>query len=675
MSDSNAQQKVTYIGKVDYRNKELTFGIKERDRTRHTYIIGKTGMGKSTLLENLAIQDINNGEGVCILDPHGSMAEKLLDHIPESRIKDVVYFAPFDGDHPIGLNVLEKVDADKRYLVANGVMAAFKKLFKDQFSSRMEYILNNIILALLENDGQSLLGVNRMLIDKEYRKFIVSNVTDPTVKDFWEKEYANYTDKFAAEAAPAIQNKVGQFVANPLIRNIIGQKKTSFDIRKLMDEKKILIVNLSKGKVGEGNANLIGSLLVTKIYLAAMSRADAGPYELEKLPPFYFYVDEFQNFANESFASILSEARKYNLALTVAHQYVEQMEDEVKAAVFGNVGTMIVFRVGATDAEIFEKEFSPTFIMDDIVNLSAHQIYLRLMIDGVGSSPFSARTLDPIKQPAISFSSAIIAHTRATYGRPRFLVEEEVVAFYSPVKKEERPNERSGEKSGEKSSDKQFDRPEKTAYVEKKKEPYQPHSPISRYPIPSHNNPLPESKPEVKVVGTGEERKERELTVRKITDTTPLPPRRFEPKKEEERKDSLKQIVYSDNRKIEEVFHQPPQPLHNARPKYQPEKNKNSEPILRNISVPVFDEKPALSLKDALAKALSEHNKDNVVAPSYTQGNDAIDVSTLHNKEKKDEEVRPTRRQSDDEKKYNEKIELKVRKEIDEEILRKLLED
>ncbi len=666
MSDSNAQQKVTYIGKVDYRNKELTFGIKERDRTRHTYIIGKTGMGKSTLLENLAIQDINNGEGVCILDPHGSMAEKLLDHIPESRIKDVVYFAPFDGDHPIGLNVLEKVDADKRYLVANGVMAAFKKLFKDQFSSRMEYILNNIILALLENDGQSLLGVNRMLIDKEYRKFIVSNVTDPTVKDFWEKEYANYTDKFAAEAAPAIQNKVGQFVANPLIRNIIGQKKTSFDIRTLMDEKKILIVNLSKGKVGEGNANLIGSLLVTKIYLAAMSRADAGPYELEKLPPFYFYVDEFQNFANESFASILSEARKYNLALTVAHQYVEQMEDEVKAAVFGNVGTMIVFRVGATDAEIFEKEFAPTFIMDDIVNLSAHQIYLRLMIDGVGSSPFSARTLDPIQQPASSFAQAIIAHSRSTYGRTRFSVEEEVVAFYTPVKKEEKPRE------------KEFDTSVKKDFIDKKKEPYQPHSPISRYPIPPERAPHEESKlevkPEVKVVV--EERKERDLRIRKITDTTPLPPRRFEPKKEEEQKEPIKQDVYSGTRNIEEVFHQPPQP---SRPQYQPERSKSREPILKSMSVPTFDEKPPLSLKDALAKALSEHSKERARITPHLQTIDTTTVTVQYDKKnidvRSEERDSSIRRHSDDEKKYNEKIELKVRKEIDEEILRKLLEE
>ena len=461
MSEGEPKQKLTYIGKIDYRDKQVAFGIKAEDRTKHTYIIGKSGMGKSTLLENFIIQDINNGEGVCVIDPHGSLAEMILHHIPESRIKDVVYFAPFDGEYPVGLNMLEKVPAEKRYLLANGMMSAFKKIFTDgdgkgTFSARMEYVLNNIILALLENEGQTLLGVNRMLFDKDYRKFIVSNVTDPTVKDFWVNEYANYTEKTAQDLAPAIQNKIGQFVSNPLIRNIIGQKKTSFDIRDIMDTKKIFIANLSKGKVGEGNANLLGSLLITKIYLAAMSRADVDVYEAKKLPPCYFYVDEFQNFANDSFASILSEARKYKLALTVAHQYIEQMTDEVKSAVFGNVGTMITFRIGATDAEVFEKEFAPKFVLDDFVNLSAHQIYLRLMIDSQGSAPFSARTLPPIEKPVHSFDQAVIAHTRVTYAKPRFVVEEEIAAFYASnkdkektEKSEKKPQTNSFSSSGE----------------------------------------------------------------------------------------------------------------------------------------------------------------------------------------------------------------------------------
>jgi hypothetical protein len=429
----NPDEKITYFAETDFRNKKTKFGIKAKDRTRHMYVIGMTGMGKSTLLENMAIQDIQSGEGVAFIDPHGGTAEKLLRYIPESRLKDVIYFAPFDTEHPISFNVLENVDPDKRYLVANGLMSAFKKIWVDAWSARMEYILNNILLALLEYPGSTLLGVNRMLTDKEYRKRIVDNVKDPSVKAFWTEEYAKYTDKFAAEAAPAIQNKVGQFTANPLIRNLIGQTKSSFDFREVMDRKKILIMNLSKGKMGEGNANLIGSMLITKIYLAAMSRADASPELLKTLPNFYFYVDEFQSFANESFADILSEARKYKLNLTIAHQYVEQMSDEVKAAVFGNVGTMVVFRVGSTDAEIFEKEFAPYFVMEDIVSLGKQQIYLRLMVDGVGTQPFSATTLPPILEPEANIETQAKAESRIRYARPRKGVEEEIALWHKPI--------------------------------------------------------------------------------------------------------------------------------------------------------------------------------------------------------------------------------------------------
>lgn len=447
---NNDPNRITYIGNVDYRNKMIKFGIKAKDRTKHMYIIGKSGMGKSTVLENMAIQDIQNGEGLAFLDPHGGTAEKLLDFVPEHRKKDVIYFAPFDTEYPIGLNVLERVDISKRHLVANGLMAAFKKVFgEDKFSDRMQYILNNIILTLLENDDETLIGINRILSDKEYRKKMVANVKDPSIKSFWVDEYAKAGEKYQQEAAPAIQNKIGQFTSNPLIRNIVGQKRTSFDIRDIMDNKKILIMNLSKGKMGEGNANLIGSLLITKIYLAAMSRADLDPYKLDELPPFYFYVDEFQNFANESFANILSEARKYQLALTVAHQYVEQMTDEVRAAVFGNVGTMITFRVGATDAEIFEKEFAPVFTADAIVNLSAFQMYLRLMIDSVGSKPFSARGLPPIDKPSITFTEEIINNSRNTYAKKVEEVENDIKDWYqihndakideSQVKKDFRP--------------------------------------------------------------------------------------------------------------------------------------------------------------------------------------------------------------------------------------------
>ena len=420
MHDDN---KITYFAETDSRNRRVKFGIKRDDRSRHTYVIGKTGMGKSTMLENMAIQDIQNGEGLAFLDPHGKTAELLLDYVPEHRIKDVLYFAPFDTDFPISFNVMEDVGPDKRHLVAHGLMSAFKKIWVDAWSARMEYILNNILLALLEYPDSTLIGVNRMLADKEYRRKVVDNITDPSVRSFWLDEYAKYTDRFAAEAAPAIQNKIGQFIANPLIRNIIGQPKSTFDILKMMDDRKILIINLSKGRMGETNANLLGSMLITKIYLAAMSRADQSEHALRGLPNFYLYVDEFQNFANESFADILSEARKYKLNLTVAHQYIEQMSEEVRAAVFGNVGTMITFRVGAYDAEVLEKEFAPQFTAEDLVGLGFVQIYLKLMIDGVSSPPFSATTLPPIERPIVSFKQQIIEMSRKTYANDRREVE------------------------------------------------------------------------------------------------------------------------------------------------------------------------------------------------------------------------------------------------------------
>ncbi len=414
---------ITYFAEANFRNKHQRFGIKREDRTKHVYVIGKTGMGKSTMLENMAVQDIQNGEAVAFIDPHGSTAELLLDYVPENRINDVVYFAPFDTEYPISFNVLEDVGYDKRHLVVAGLMSTFEKIWVDAWSARMSYILSNTLLALLEYPNSTLMSVNRMLADKDYRKKVVDNITDPSVKAFWVDEFAKYTDRYAQEATPAIQNKIGQFTSNPLIRNIIGQPRSSFDVRKLMDEKKILIINLSKGRLGEQNANLLGSMLITKIYLSAMSRADVSKEELKRLPQFYFYVDEFQSFANKSFADILSEARKYKLNLTIAHQYIEQMAEEVRAAVFGNVGTMIVFRVGAYDADILEKEFTPEFLAQDIVNLGFTQIYLRLMIDGVGSRPFSASTLPPISQLEHSFKNRIIEASRKSYAIPRMQVE------------------------------------------------------------------------------------------------------------------------------------------------------------------------------------------------------------------------------------------------------------
>ena len=431
---------VTYFAETDSRNKRMPFGIKNKDRDRHVYVIGKTGMGKSTLLENMAVQDIQNGAGMAFIDPHGKTADLLFEYVPQDRIKDVVYFAPFDTEHPVSFNVMEDVGANKRHLVANGLMSAFKKIWVDAWSARMEYILNNILLALLEYPDSTLVGVNRMLSDKDYRNKVVANIKDPSVRSFWVDEFAKYGDKYMQEAGAAIQNKIGQFVSNPLVRNIIGQPKSSFDIREVMDNKKILIINLSKGRVGEANANLLGSMIITKLYLGALSRADASESKLKALPPFYLYVDEFQSFANESFADILSEARKYKLSLTIAHQYVEQMSEEVRAAVFGNVGTMIAFRVGAFDAELLEKEFSPVFTAEDVVNLGFAQIYLKLMIDGVSSQPFSATTLPPIKKPDISFRDDIVEHSRKFFAQPKAVVEEAIRKWHEPVTVERKDN-------------------------------------------------------------------------------------------------------------------------------------------------------------------------------------------------------------------------------------------
>lgn len=421
---SSDPNRVTYFAETDSRGRKA-FGIKEKDRTRHTYVIGKTGMGKSTLLENMAVQDMHNGEGLCFIDPHGKTADLLLDYVPEDRIKDVLYFAPFDIEHPVSFNIMEDVGEDKRHLVVSGLMSAFKKLWgEESFSDRMQYILQNTLHALLEYPGETLLGVNRMYSDPKFRKKVVENIQDMSVKDYWEKEFAGYTERFAAEATPAIQNKVGQYTSNPLIRNVIGQPKSSFDFREIMDNKKIMIVNLSKGLVGEGNANLLGSMVITKLYLAAMSRADAKRGTV--FSDFHLYVDEFQSFANESFANILSEARKYNLTLTVAHQYIAQMSEEVRDAVIGNVGTMIMFRVGGADAEILEKEFGPTFVVEDMVNLGFTQLYIKLMIDGVSSAPFSATTLPPIPNLERSFRDEIIESSRKQFARPRKEVEEEI---------------------------------------------------------------------------------------------------------------------------------------------------------------------------------------------------------------------------------------------------------
>ncbi len=419
---------LTYIGYSTYRDQNNLFGIKRKDRRQHIYILGKSGTGKSVLMFNMIIQNIMNGEGVCVVDPHGELVEGVLQAIPPERVKDVVYFNPADTEYHIGFNVLELVDSKYKHLVASGLMGIFTKIWANAWSARMEYILNNAILALLDTEGSTLLGIPRLLVDKDYRQKIISNLKDPVIKSFWVHEYEAWQDKFRNEAIAPIQNKVGQFLSTSVIRNIVGQSKSTINIFDMMNEGKIFLVNVSKGRIGEDNSKLLGGMIITKIQLAAMERVRI-PEEERK--DFYLYVDEFQNFVTDSFASILSEARKYRLNLTVAHQYTAQLVTKESSAmrdsIFGNVGTMIVFRVGADDADFLEKEFMPEFVPEDIVNLPNYKIYLKLMINGITSRPFSAKTLAPlVKGGHLDIEEEVIKSSRRLYCRTKEDIEREI---------------------------------------------------------------------------------------------------------------------------------------------------------------------------------------------------------------------------------------------------------
>lgn len=419
---------ITYFAKTNFRNSETVFGIKRKDRRQHMYVLGKSGTGKSVLLSNLIAQNIQNGEGVCVVDPHGELVEEVLELIPPHRVKDVIYFNPADSDFHIGFNVIQLDDPKYKHLVASGLMGIFTKIWANAWSSRMEYILNNAILALLDTPGTTLLGIPRILVDKDYRQMIINNLKDPVVKAFWVHEYEQWRDQFRNEAIAPIQNKVGQFLSTSIIRNVVGQPKSTINIFDIMNEGKIFLVNVSKGRVGEDNSALLGGMIITKIQLAAMERVRIPEDERKD---FYLYVDEFQNFATDSFANILSEARKYRLNLIVAHQYTAQLVTKdgsaVRDAVFGNVGTMIIFRVGADDADFLEKEFEPEFMAQDLVNLPNYHVYLKLMIDGITSRPFSATTLPPIKiDRTENVKEKIIDSSRKLYTRSREEVEDEI---------------------------------------------------------------------------------------------------------------------------------------------------------------------------------------------------------------------------------------------------------
>ncbi len=434
----NSDEEIIIFSQTNFRNKAVRFGIKKDDRRRHMYVLGKTGMGKTNLLETMIIQDIQRGKGLAVVDPHGELVENILKFTPLNRINDIIYVNPADIDYPIAFNVLEQVSLEHRHLVASGLLGVFQKIWADSWGPRLEYVLNNAILALLEYPGSTLLGIMKMLVDKSFRQKVMRKITDPVVKSFWIDEYPRYPANFQAEAIAPIQNKVGRFLSSSMMRNIVGQVKSSINIRKIMDEEKILLLNLAKGRIGEDNSALLGAMMVTKMQLAAMSRVEISEKERKD---FYLYVDEFQNFATESFANILSEARKYRLNLIMAHQYIEQLSESVRAAVFGNVGTIICFRVGAEDAEFLAKEFSPRFDEVDLVNLAKYNTYLKLMIDGVASEPFSATSLSPLEPPenAIEVVDKIIKVSRERYSTKREIIEDKITRWSGVQELNEEP--------------------------------------------------------------------------------------------------------------------------------------------------------------------------------------------------------------------------------------------
>jgi len=407
------KQNINFFAKTEFKNQETIFGIKTEDRRKHVYIIGKTGAGKSTLIANMAIDDIRKNRGLGIIDPHGDLSETILDYIPNRRINDVVYLEPFDLNRPFSLNVLEVKNKQQKDLVASGIVSIFYKLYKDSWGPRLEYILRNVILTLLEIENATLVDILSLLAHQDYRKKIVGQLNDPILRSFWEKEFAKMPDRLKAEAISPIQNKVGQFVTSKMIRNIIGKAKSTVNLQKIMDEGKILILNLSQGKLGEDNAALLGAMIITQIQLAAMNRSFQKE---EERRDFFLYVDEFQNFATTSFIKILSEARKYRLSLTLANQYIDQLDEQVAKAIFGNVGTLISFVVGARDAHLLTREFSQIYTENDLVSLGKHEIVLKLSIDGMTSSPFPAKTL-PLPSLKNENRDKIIKISKEKYAR------------------------------------------------------------------------------------------------------------------------------------------------------------------------------------------------------------------------------------------------------------------
>ncbi len=411
--DLEQKKEINPYAKVTYKNQEVVYGLKRADRRRHMYVIGKTGTGKSTMLANMAINDLKNGEGLCVIDPHGDLVETLLDYIPSKRINDVVYFDPGDTERTIKLNLFEGENVQHRELIASGIISIFHKLYAYSWGPRLEYILRNALLTLLQSKSAKMSDIIDLLTNEKFRNEIVDNLDDPILKSFWTGEFAKMQPKQMTEAIAPILNKIGQFVTSPIIRNVVNTQKSSFSIEQIMNEGKILLVNLSQGKLGEDNATLLGAMLITKIQLAAMGRVYIPE---EERRDFFLYVDEFQNFATESFNKILSEARKYRLNLTLANQYIAQIPEEVQKAIFGNCGTMASFVMGSDDASVFAREYGDKYTSDDLVSLSRHQIINKVSIDNIVSRPFPALTLPPAKSKNGN-KEKVIRASREKYGK------------------------------------------------------------------------------------------------------------------------------------------------------------------------------------------------------------------------------------------------------------------
>lgn len=381
---------ITPIGYTNWRNQNIPFGIKDKDRLGHIYCIGKTGMGKSTLLQKMAMSDITKGKGCGIIDPHGDVAKYLLERIPEDRKKDLVYINLAD-ENVIAYNPLHAVHPNYHNLVTSGLISTFKKIWADSWGPRMEYILRFSLLTLLQYPYATLLDIQPLLTDPQFREKVLEYVKDDYIFDFWRKEFGKYSPAFRNEVTAPILNKMGVFVSSEPLRKMLGQQVSEFRMSQVMDGQKILIANLSKGEIGEDASTIIGSILVTAIQLSALYRAKM---QIEKRTPFYLYIDEAHSFLSLSFADILAESRKYGLSLFLAHQFIEQLQEEIRKAIFGNVGTLISFRVGINDAGYLEMEFSPTFSQHDLISLSKFHVYIKLMTAGISSNPFSARILN-----------------------------------------------------------------------------------------------------------------------------------------------------------------------------------------------------------------------------------------------------------------------------------------